>query len=179
MVAPVASATTVHSGSATGPLYSGSISGSNVGSMTFSSSALGTFTCTGSSLSGTLGSTGSGTITSITFTGCTSASGSCTISTTAATSTPWATALTYVSAGSGAMVWTIPVNGISMTCTLGGIPLTCKYSASSGVQGSFTNPGDVAFNGVTMHGDTCGDTQTWGADYRLVGASGVSLYVAS
>jgi uncharacterized membrane protein YuzA (DUF378 family) len=192
VAASAASATTVRSVSAAGSPYTGSVSGSSVGSTTLTSSSLGTVTCTGSTFAGSTNSSGTGTLTSLAYSGCTNVSGNCTVSTTASPGSPWSANPAFDAGHSGGrdgtMTVTVPTNGATVTCSVFGFPLTCKYSRTAGLVGNMFNPtnagalnskGTVKFSSVTLTGDTCGDTATWNANYNIVGAGNVNLFVTA
>jgi hypothetical protein len=182
-------ATGIHSGSATGPLYSGTVSGVNNGSVVLTDTSFGVvLTCTGSSASGSTNTSGSGSITSLGFTGCSTGSGAC--SSVTSVNTPYNAVDTFVAGGNpdGHLVVSSGGSGnpgAQVSCP--GLP-TCTFSATS-VTANVYNPGNTNhpkagthaegwFNNVSLSGGLCGSA-TWQGVYNLTGSGGVDLWTES
>lgn len=193
-------ATTIRSGSATGPAYSGAVNSTLASATIVFNSTLSNVTCTSSSLAGTVNSDGSGV--SISSASWSSSGGSCTDSsagTAAITSrnTPWSGGnVTYTTTGGKNGTLTL-ANMYAKSVRADGI--TC-YWRGSGTNNSVTmdvynpdntgkpvsgNPAGQA-NAVneTLAKDTtqpnswlCPSTATMTGTYALTGTGGVHLWV--
>lgn len=187
-VASAASATSIHTGSATGPLYSGAVTGTNVGNVVLTtSSGFGTVTCTDSTLTGSVTSSGSATISGATWT---NSGGNCTNNlgqscSTAAQNLNWTGSITY-NGGSPDGFMTVsgsPYAGAKVVCG----STTCFYGASS-VTVSLNNPtggtGSRAVANVSLAKQSgssfvCASSATWTATYSLTENGNADLYVES
>jgi hypothetical protein len=132
-----------------------------------------TVTCTESTAGGSVtGSTGAGSLTSLTFNSCTSGLGACTAK---STGTPWAAQATTGTAPNG----TMKVNNVAGEFTCAGE--TCKYSAASAtteVKGGA--PAEIVATKVPLSkaagsGPFCSSTATWSGEYKIT--SPTSLYL--
>jgi hypothetical protein len=132
-----------------------------------------TVTCTASTVrvvtSAQTGNPLPGSVTALTFTGCTSANptGTCTVT---VNNLPYTGNINYTAPGNGSMT----VNSPNVTVACSGLP-TCSYTAASAT-GTVTggNPATVAFTSVPLSvagGFGCPTGASWTATYRLV-ASG-------
>jgi hypothetical protein len=193
--AGTASATSIHTGSATGPYYTGPVSGTSLGNVQISSSSgLGTVTCTGATLNGSVNApnpvpSGSVTtpITSASFSTCSkSGGGTCSAS---PSGLSW----------SGATTWSPIVSGRDATLGLGGQgisvicgSITCNYG-TTGSTSDFFNPSNpfrpnasaitqVAVNtSMSIQSGSsgiCATSATWSGLYGLL-ASNVGPIVAA
>ncbi len=150
-----------------------------------------TVTCTGSESEGevTNGTTGTGKLTKLTFTGCSSSScsgaGGVTASSTASAATPWAATATTTIPGTenGNGIMDVSNATGQFTCDTGIFGhVTCKYEVSTAqphVTGSDTEPLIVA-NAIILttepnQNSLCGAHASWTATYKVTTPS--SLWV--
>jgi hypothetical protein len=165
-----------------GKQYTGKFVASNVGSIvlhTYSDAAhtvnKNTTTCIGSVIEGEVtGSTGTGKITRLTTTGCSSEAcpgSTAHDSSTATTAAPWPATFTTGSGGNGSVDITDPTK--TFTCTVFGFPFTCGYTTSSAnmtVDGNHTAP--ILTANVTMirhvgSPELCGTGARWTGTYKV------------
>jgi hypothetical protein len=171
-----------------GKVYSGTIRatvlspGAILTATNSSGTSVSTVTCTGSEAEGTVtnGSTGTGQITKLTFTGCSSPScETVTASSSASTGSPWpATATTTIPGTSntnGIMDVTNPTG--SFICRQFFIPVTCKFKAASAqvhITGSDVSEGarmvatNVPLSIEEGPESLCGAKADWSATYKVV-----------
>ncbi|MFD0686196.1 hypothetical protein [Actinomadura fibrosa] len=188
-VSPASAATTtIHSGSITGPAYSGAVVATNLGDVSVTTS-LSNATCTSAIQNGTVNSDGSNlTVTSATFSGCTSSLGAVTVT---AQNLPWAGGSVVYSPTAGGADGTLTVANYTVGATVFG--LSCVYSGT--LTGSGYNPDNPTrpdtsvaqsqakiTNGVVSKKSgsfLCPATATVNAAYQLVGAGGEQLWASS
>ncbi|MBO2447928.1 hypothetical protein J4573_12560 [Actinomadura barringtoniae] len=183
-----AATTTIHSGSSTGPAYSGGVTATNLGDISVTTS-LSNATCTSAVQNGTINSDGTDlTVTSATFDGCTSSLGSVTVT---ASNLPWTGGSVVYSPVSGGADGTMTVGNFTVGATVFGI--SCVYSGS--LTGNGYNPDNPArpdtslaqaqvqvSNGTVnkLSGSgLCPATATVNAAYQLVGSNGEQLWASS
>jgi hypothetical protein len=190
-----AATTTIHSGSASGPAYSGSVSADLLGSASVSTS-IGSGTCTSSNMTGTVNSDGTAlSISSATFSdGGSSACGGTVSATITAINLPWSGGNVTYAPVSGGADGTITIANFDVQAVVnifGGI--TCDYGGS--LTANAYNPNnpnrpntsvsqaEAAINGGTVKktGGSffCPGTATVTATYQLTGSGGASLWVTS
>lgn len=182
-----ASATTVCSNSGTGSAcasgkeYSGGFSASlKTGTTATLTSGFITVKCSVSGVGGTVATNGSGTITSLTFSECTSGLGACTAATTASAGNPWSGAVTHTSADDG----TMSVNNVEGEFTCAGTK--CVYgAATAGGSGEIVvNGGEAATVTATKvplskkagSSSLCSSTATWSGDYNVTSPNGLYIF---
>lgn len=192
--AAVAGTTTIHSGSASGPAYSGSVTASLLGTATVSTS-IGSGSCNQSTMQGTINSNGTGlSISSATFN---SNGGPCTGSASAtitAQHLPWSGGNVTYAPVSGGRDTTLTIANFSVqavvnvfggvSCTYGGTltangynpnnpnrPVTSNNQAQASISGATVNKTGGSF--------LCPSTATVTATYQLTGAGSVSLWATS
>jgi len=157
-----ASATTIRSGSTTGPAYGTDISSSDTltGALASDSpqktgvhqaelvSGSSNITCTASTFSSGLNSNGTSNpgTTSLTFTGCSTNIGGCTVnsvSSSASTSNPFGTTAVFSAGGNpdGTLTLVNPATTVSMTCF--GAAVSCTYAGAQNVGGNLFNPANA------------------------------------
>jgi hypothetical protein len=192
VAASAASATTIHTVSTTGPLYSGSVSGSLASGTTADFvSGFVNVSCDTSSVAGTTNSSGIGSLSSASWTdsgagsACPNNLGGSTTST--ANNLPWGVT---IADNSGSPTMTLSgVKATIVTPTFFGT-VTCHYKgggSGDSVTGSLDNStGQATFNAVSLALDTsvsnsgsCSSTATWTGLYDISGSGGVRLYVAA
>ncbi|MEV5571394.1 hypothetical protein AB0L06_15195 [Spirillospora sp. NPDC052269] len=178
----------IHAGSATGPLFSGNVKASLLGTASVTTS-LGGGSCNQSTMSGSVTSGGSGSITSATFTnspGPACPGGGGTVAVTSQ-SLPWAATAAYDSAHTGGRDGTLTIAGFKVKAVasiLGGI--TCYYGGTVTADGynpnnasrpdTTVNQAQLKLNNVTVpvaSGGSflCPSTATVTAAYQLLGES--------
>lgn len=189
LAAPPASAasTSIRSGSASGPLYSGGVNATNLGTITVST-VLGAGSCPTSTMTATINSDGTGLrVSAASFTGCTGPTGAATV---AAQNLPW-TGGSVVYAPSGGADGTITIANFRVNAVFSGI--SCTYGGT--LSGRGYNPNNpnrpntsVAHAQAKITGASvskvggsflCPGTATVTAAYRLVGSGGQQLWATS
>ena len=192
--AAVAATTTVHSGSKTGPAYSGSITASLLGTATVSTS-IGSGSCNQSTMNGTINSDGSGlSISGATFS---NNGGPCTGSASAtitAKNLPWSGGSVTYAPVSGGRDATVTIAHFSVeanvnifggvVCDYGGTLTADGYNADNANRPvTSNNQAQVAVKNATVNKTggsfLCPGSATVTATYQLTGSSGVSLWVTS
>ncbi|WP_433463588.1 hypothetical protein [Spirillospora sp. CA-128828] len=188
MISPASAAgTSIHSGSISGPLYSGGVTATNLGNVTVTTS-LSNATCTSAVQSGTVNSDGTNlNVTSASFSGCTSSLGSVTVT---AQSLPWTGGSVVYAPVSGGRDGTITVGNFTVGATVFGI--SCVYSGTLTGNGynpdNPNRPNTVAQAQAQISNGTvnkksgsglCPATATVNATYQLVGANGEQLWASS
>ncbi|MWA07369.1 hypothetical protein F8568_045005 [Actinomadura sp. LD22] len=193
-VSPASAATThIHSGSITGPDFSGAVVATNLGSISVQTS-LSNATCTSAVQNGTIESDGTDlTVTSATFSGCTSDLGSVTVT---AQNLPWnGGSVTYTREESD------PPGGPDGTLTVANYTVGAKVSFfnciySGTLTGNGYNPdnpdrpdpsvnqaqAEIVNGVVSKTSDSfflCPDKATVNAAYQLVGSGGEQLWAYS
>ncbi|GAA0280140.1 hypothetical protein GCM10009527_090580 [Actinomadura nitritigenes] len=188
-IAPASAATTtIHSGSATGPAYSGGVVATNLGNVSVVTS-LSNATCTSAIQNGTINSDGTGlNVTSASFTGCTSSLGTVTVT---AQNLPWTGGSVVYAPVSGGHDGTITVAHYTVGATVFG--LSCVYSGTltgDGYNPNNPNRPDTSIaqaeakitNGTVtkLSGSSlCPGTATVTAAFKLVGSGGQQLWATS
>jgi hypothetical protein len=199
VVASSASAATVCSTAGTGAscggshgnIYAGKVVAKNSGNVVLtvtsgSGSTINTVTCTGSEAGGEItdGEKGTGLITTLDFTGCTSnICGAVTASTTASAATPWSASVATEGATvntNGTMTVLKPTGVFS--CTFLGVKVTCAYTTASAavkVTGSDTAPKITATN-VQLERESgsesvCGVKADWNGTYSITTPSSIFI----
>jgi hypothetical protein len=188
-MAPASAAgTTIHSGSSTGPAYSGGVVATNLGNVSVVTS-LSNASCTSAIQNGTINSDGTGlNVTSASFSGCTSSLGSVTVT---AQNLPWNGGSVVYAPVSGGQDGTITVANYTVGATVFGI--SCVYSGTltgSGYNPNNPNRPDTSVaqaeakitNGVVSKksgSGLCPSTATVTAAYKLVGSGGQQLWATS
>ncbi|MEU6748597.1 hypothetical protein ABZ914_20470 [Spirillospora sp. NPDC046719] len=188
-IAPASAATTtIHSGSQTGPLYSGGVVATNLGNVSVVTS-LSNATCTSAIQNGTINSDGTAlNVTSASFTGCTSSLGTVTVT---AQNLPWTGGSVVYAPVSGGRDGTITVAHYTVGATVFG--LSCVYSGTltgdgfnpnnshrpdtsvAQAQAKITNGTVSKLSGSAL----CPATATVTAAFKLVGSGGQQLWAAS
>src|SRR3954468_16615116 len=170
-------------GAGHGKVYTGAIAAKNVGNVTLTvfnkaNEDINTVTCTTSEAGGTItnGETGTGSITKLTFTGCSSNICSAVSASTNAATSPWASevATEAEKENTNGLMTSKNVTG-TFPCTFLGFPVTCKYSASAAttkVDGHDTEPKITAekvplTTEESSNEAVCGATSTWTGTYRI------------
>jgi hypothetical protein len=198
LAAGSASATTIHSGSATGPLYTGPLDlALTAGTTSDAVAGFTSFSCDTSTMSGTLAnSDGTGlSISSAAWSDSSDPAGAACPNSlgTSTTFTPqsldWTGGnLTYVSGGAQALLANVRIRWSNSGIFYAG---TCNYKGTGtntgSVTGSYDNgTGELTFNSVGLALDAsqtnpywCSSTGTWTATYDVGGSGGVRLYVTS
>ncbi|GAA2129716.1 hypothetical protein [Actinomadura napierensis] len=188
-MAPASAAgTTIHSGSSTGPAYSGGVVATNLGNVSVVTS-LSNATCTSAIQNGTINSDGTAlNVTSASFSGCTSSLGSVTVT---AQSLPWTGGSVVYAPVAGGKDGTITVANYTVGATVFG--LSCVYSGT--LTGNGYNPDNptrpdtsvaqaqaqITNGTVTKKSGSflCPGTATVTAAFQLVGSGGEQLWAAA
>jgi len=186
---PAAAATTsIHQDSITGPLFSGNVVASNLGNISVTTS-LSNATCTSAVQNGSVNSDGTNlTVTSASFSGCTSSLGAVTVN---ASSLPWSGGAVVYDPVAGGRDGTLTLSNFTVGATVFGI--SCTYRGTlvgNGFNPDNPNRPDTSnaqsqaqiVNGVVnkLSGSfLCPGTATVNALYQLIGANGEQLWASS
>jgi len=183
-----AAPTTIHSGSITGPAFSGPVVATNLGNITVTTS-LSNASCTSAVQNGTINSDGTNlTVTSATFSSCTSSLGSVNVT---ASSLPWAGGSVVYAPVPGGADGTLTLANFTVGATVFG--LSCVYSGT--LTGNGYNPDNptrpdtsvaqaqARITNATVNKKSgsflCPGTATVNAAYQLVGSNGDQLWASN